>query len=257
MTNDYRAYVESRINAIWHHGVKGMKWGVRRYQNKDGTLTPEGRRRYERDALSQMRNKRTKKDIEDIFEDSSQLLDKKKVDKLKYYRDEFNKVSEEIDKNGGWADFTESKEYSEMVKEAHKMTMDVIKKNSPDLYNTMTADEKKDPKHYDPDMYHDYRKIFDGSQDMIWDKYEKKWDDGPGKLQNKYDLLSEKKWKIQRSLTKDVFGDIADKPLSEINSRIDLWPGYESDVMKKVFKYSYLYDAYSKWLNKKLNDSSK
>ena len=29
-----------------HYGVKGMKWGVRRYQNPDGSLTPEGRRHY-------------------------------------------------------------------------------------------------------------------------------------------------------------------------------------------------------------------
>ena len=29
-----------------HHGVKGMKWGVRRYQNKDGSLTAEGRKKY-------------------------------------------------------------------------------------------------------------------------------------------------------------------------------------------------------------------
>ena len=31
---------------ISHHGILGMKWGVRRYQNKDGSLTPEGRKRY-------------------------------------------------------------------------------------------------------------------------------------------------------------------------------------------------------------------
>lgn len=29
-----------------HYGILGMKWGVRRYQNKDGTLTPAGKRRY-------------------------------------------------------------------------------------------------------------------------------------------------------------------------------------------------------------------
>lgn len=30
---------------IYHHGTKGMKWGIRRFQNKDGSLTPEGQKR--------------------------------------------------------------------------------------------------------------------------------------------------------------------------------------------------------------------
>lgn len=33
-------------NSIKHHGILGMKWGIRRYQNSDGSLTEEGRRRY-------------------------------------------------------------------------------------------------------------------------------------------------------------------------------------------------------------------
>lgn len=33
-----------------HHGILGMKWGVRRFQNEDGSLTSEGRRRYKYDV---------------------------------------------------------------------------------------------------------------------------------------------------------------------------------------------------------------
>lgn len=33
-------------NELYHHGVLGQKWGIRRYQNKDGTLTAEGKAKY-------------------------------------------------------------------------------------------------------------------------------------------------------------------------------------------------------------------
>lgn len=45
---------------LYHHGIKGQKWGVRRFQNEDGSLTTEGRERYG----SEKDQKKLSKDIQ-------------------------------------------------------------------------------------------------------------------------------------------------------------------------------------------------
>lgn len=42
----YDAQEHDENESLSHHGVNGMHWGIRRYQNKDGSLTPEGRRHW-------------------------------------------------------------------------------------------------------------------------------------------------------------------------------------------------------------------
>lgn len=50
-------------DVLEHHGVKGMKWGIRRYQNEDGTYTSAGRRRY---ALDRDVNDKSRRNIAKI-----------------------------------------------------------------------------------------------------------------------------------------------------------------------------------------------
>lgn len=58
-------------NTIYHYGIKGQKWGVRRFQNSDGSLTNAGKKRYSEDPsyteahskkpVSQMSNEELKR----------------------------------------------------------------------------------------------------------------------------------------------------------------------------------------------------
>lgn len=48
----------TETNELYHHGILGMKWGVRRYQNKDGSLTNAGKKRYDRDVRENLAKKK-------------------------------------------------------------------------------------------------------------------------------------------------------------------------------------------------------
>lgn len=81
-------------NELYHHGIKGMRWGVRRYQNKDRTRTAAGKKR-ERKTLSadgKVRDAR-KKDLKNRRTLSDSDI-KKRIDRLKMEK-EFKNLTEE------------------------------------------------------------------------------------------------------------------------------------------------------------------
>lgn len=69
--------VSGMDNEVYHYGVKGMKWGVRRYQNKDGTLTNTGKKR----LIEEQRTKNTAKTQNDV-ENIVSSLNKKERERM-------------------------------------------------------------------------------------------------------------------------------------------------------------------------------
>lgn len=53
-------WVKNYSNEIYHHGIKGQRWGVRRFQKKDGTLTGAGKKRYDDDSNNAKETKKQK-----------------------------------------------------------------------------------------------------------------------------------------------------------------------------------------------------
>ena len=80
-------------NELYHHGIKNMKWGIRRFQNKDGSLKPAGKKRYDKEVA---KLKAEKKKLR------NEISVQKKADKLKQLekeRDVLKAQSKNLKKN--------------------------------------------------------------------------------------------------------------------------------------------------------------
>lgn len=81
-------------NELYHHGVIGMKWGVRRYQNKDGTLTAAGKKQKKKTLSANDKERaRRKTDLKKRRTMSDADL-KKRIERLKMEK-QFKDLTEE------------------------------------------------------------------------------------------------------------------------------------------------------------------
>lgn len=81
---------------LYHHGTKGMRWGVRRFQNSDGSLTPAGRKRYSKDdGMTNWQRKRYEKQAAKLKKETAKVKEaEEKAAAKKKAQSKFTKLEE-------------------------------------------------------------------------------------------------------------------------------------------------------------------
>ena len=124
-------------NELYHHGVKGQKWYVRRWQNEDGSLTPAGRIHYGYGTMKMYKNPGNQRFIKDVYKYADSDLDvlrKERADRI-----------EKIKKDYG---LTEYREKLKSLENPYKEALD--KKNSRNLLEKIEG--KKELKKLDKEF---------------------------------------------------------------------------------------------------------
>ena len=108
---------EPRELYLMHHGILGMKWGIRRYQNKDGSLTDAGKKRY----LANL----SRKGYESIYWDTDDGMSRKSKEKeRKFMRTINSEISYAVEASYGKF----SDDMDAITRSTDKETIDVINK---------------------------------------------------------------------------------------------------------------------------------
>lgn len=215
--NDYRELYE-----LYHHGIKGQEWGVRRFQNPDGSLTPAGRARYrmsDKNFNETAKNLLTAVDRRD--KDQKNMNGKESNKRWKQWYREEKTLSKKVFND----DRMRSKidELHEMTKEMDDLKDNIVGTNSEAYKKAWNAYRKK----YGDDDY--------GFNHYKWTKGNKQYDEA----YKKYKEMSKKIGAEYDKKLKEAGETFCNGFIEDIDKKHGIWNRtYRQDAEGFIIRYS-------------------